>query len=720
MRKIEIIYTIKGEHKTYLLSDGPFMIGRSSVCQVQSNNSSLDISVMIQQNDEGRVVVTSADDNLAFVVNEKIVNKGIFNKDTFFKIGDQEFWFSFTYEQEIQDSDKVHDFDQVVQDDFTEDTQQIVLSKLAKKNSLSDIEESSDETETETETPDVSLPAMTLPDFRPAEELINKEETQEIDQQEDDSVIMPVSSTNTIVSGDVAQIVEQSASPLVLVEDYDDAFEFNTKFDESGFNPTTNTRYNDHSYSYENYVELEDDRLLDEDGGSIALESEDHALHVVYMNNGVVLNEDYFNFNTRKIYISNTVENKSTFKVQEVHSSKANLSYIRDGVVMVNRQDGFLFHRTVIENKMEELDQDFVELHEGEKIILTKGSTQVILRKTMMPPQLITDKALRINPELARYLGSFMMLLFPLIFLMVTVESAREELPKKETVVIYKLKKPVERVAEKPIETPKPIERPQPEEINKAQEQVSERKVKTVEKEVKKTPPRKKVAKETPKKVAKVKTKVAKAAPKKSPVKKSKKSVKKYAFNSASKFNALLGSKLATASNKQADKAQVTNSLGAISDTATTTKVNLNSNSNSVSMMKTEGIDHGAGNGGVRGLSSKTGTNFAQASSAAKVLGAIDPEIVRKLLREHIPYFRACYQKELRLRPELGGVFDLNFAINSKGRGVKVSIKTKKARFSKKGVNCMQGVVSMIQFPKPKGGGFVEVRQPLNFFSNRL
>jgi hypothetical protein len=47
----------------------------------------------------------------------------------------------------------------------------------------------------------------------------------------------------------------------------------------------------------------------------------------------------------------------------------------------------------------------------------------------------------------------------------------------------------------------------------------------------------------------------------------------------------------------------------------------------------------------------------------------------------------------------------------------KHDIRAKDARFSQKGIGCMGQVLSMIDFPKPKGGGVVDVRQPLNFFA---
>jgi hypothetical protein len=59
----------------------------------------------------------------------------------------------------------------------------------------------------------------------------------------------------------------------------------------------------------------------------------------------------------------------------------------------------------------------------------------------------------------------------------------------------------------------------------------------------------------------------------------------------------------------------------------------------------------------------------------------------------------------------------LNFRIEGDGKVSKVNIKSAQTKFSDKGIGCMSNILRMIEFPKPKGGGLVDVRQPLNFFS---
>ena len=126
----------------------------------------------------------------------------------------------------------------------------------------------------------------------------------------------------------------------------------------------------------------------------------------------------------------------------------------------------------------------------------------------------------------------------------------------------------------------------------------------------------------------------------------------------------------------------------------------------------------GANSYGSRGLATKSGINSSYLEPKTVVLGSMDPELLRKILREYIPQFRHCYQQELMGQSEkIKGIIDLNFTISPEGKVAKHNIRAKDARFSKKGIGCMGQVLSIIDFPRPKGGGVVDVSQPLNFFA---
>ena len=131
------------------------------------------------------------------------------------------------------------------------------------------------------------------------------------------------------------------------------------------------------------------------------------------------------------------------------------------------------------------------------------------------------------------------------------------------------------------------------------------------------------------------------------------------------------------------------------------------------------GGGEGDGKGwGAGGLGGQGGRGVASVSAKTVVMGSIDPELLRKILRQYLPQFRHCYQKELSFGGEgAGGVLDLNFTINGDGQVKKYNVETENGQFSTQGRNCVGEVLGMIDFPKPKGGGLVDVRQPLNFSS---
>ena len=82
--------------------------------------------------------------------------------------------------------------------------------------------------------------------------------------------------------------------------------------------------------------------------------------------------------------------------------------------------------------------------------------------------------------------------------------------------------------------------------------------------------------------------------------------------------------------------------------------------------------------------------------------------------------FKFCFQQDLAFeKTKMGGIVDLKFSINKLGNVKDISIGYKKKSFSAKGINCMEKVLGFIQFPRPKGGGKVRIRQPLNFSTEK-
>jgi hypothetical protein len=119
-----------------------------------------------------------------------------------------------------------------------------------------------------------------------------------------------------------------------------------------------------------------------------------------------------------------------------------------------------------------------------------------------------------------------------------------------------------------------------------------------------------------------------------------------------------------------------------------------------------------------KGLANKKGFDTAFVEADTVILGSIDPEVLRRILQEYLPQFKFCYQQELQENSEkIKGIIDLNFRIEGDGKVSTAHVKSTQTKFSQKGIGCMVNILHMINFPKPKGGGLVDVRQPLNFSS---
>lgn len=106
-------------------------------------------------------------------------------------------------------------------------------------------------------------------------------------------------------------------------------------------------------------------------------------------------------------------------------------------------------------------------------------------------------------------------------------------------------------------------------------------------------------------------------------------------------------------------------------------------------------------------------------SSDEKVKSGIAPDITREVLIDNISRMRHCYQKELD-KSKNSFEFEslLKFSVNDKGRTENIAVSTandtdpKLSKVSK----CVELVIKGILFPKPIGGGKVNVTQPINFY----
>ena len=119
-----------------------------------------------------------------------------------------------------------------------------------------------------------------------------------------------------------------------------------------------------------------------------------------------------------------------------------------------------------------------------------------------------------------------------------------------------------------------------------------------------------------------------------------------------------------------------------------------------------------------KNLSSSLGSDigFFDGTGARKeLLGIMDPNEIQNVLRRYIPQFQFCYEKELeRINQKIATTLVLQFTINNEGKPTNAKFDSKNMTFTPSAIKCYEQVVYSIQFSKPKGGGVVGIKQPLN------
>jgi pSer/pThr/pTyr-binding forkhead associated (FHA) protein len=120
------------------------------------------------------------------------------------------------------------------------------------------------------------------------------------------------------------------------------------------------------------------------------------------------------------------------------------------------------------------------------------------------------------------------------------------------------------------------------------------------------------------------------------------------------------------------------------------------------------GYGVGGGRGGMRGRTAAVPTVSIGQPNAQ---GDLDKAIIRRYIKRNIQKIQYCYEKQLLAKPGLAGTVQTQFFItpngnvaSSSGSGVDPEV-----------ANCVADVIRGIEFPKPKGGGGVQVNYPFIF-----
>ena len=125
---------------------------------------------------------------------------------------------------------------------------------------------------------------------------------------------------------------------------------------------------------------------------------------------------------------------------------------------------------------------------------------------------------------------------------------------------------------------------------------------------------------------------------------------------------------------------------------------------------------------GFDGLATKGSVTVAGVPVEKIAVSTIDPDAIRRILRDHIPQFRSCYQKDLDTSRSADGLQGrMNFKFKIVGNGsVSGSEVSSEEITSDKVRDCVKNVLDGIRFPSPGGGRTVEVYQPMNFYPKRI
>ena len=100
----------------------------------------------------------------------------------------------------------------------------------------------------------------------------------------------------------------------------------------------------------------------------------------------------------------------------------------------------------------------------------------------------------------------------------------------------------------------------------------------------------------------------------------------------------------------------------------------------------------------------------------ADVIGSLDKNVIRRVIRKNINQVKYCYEKELVKNPGLGGKVVIRLVIAADGRVQKAEVKSTTMN-NKIVEKCIAWAVRRFKFPKPKGGGLVIVNYPFIFKS---
>ena len=128
------------------------------------------------------------------------------------------------------------------------------------------------------------------------------------------------------------------------------------------------------------------------------------------------------------------------------------------------------------------------------------------------------------------------------------------------------------------------------------------------------------------------------------------------------------------------------------------------------------GAGYGRGTGRLKGRRTPAPRVIA---GRGQVRGALDKEIIRRIIRRHLNEVKYCYAKELSAKPDLYGRLVIQFTIAGTGQVVMALVQSSTLK-NRNVETCITRAVRRWLFPKPRGGGIVIVSYPFVLRASRV
>ncbi|OFZ52337.1 MAG: hypothetical protein A2381_13825 [Bdellovibrionales bacterium RIFOXYB1_FULL_37_110] len=462
--------------------------------------------------------------------------------------------------------------------------------------------------------------------------------------------------------------------------------------------PVTQIPLRPNSLDFSDYVDTDENKIL----YPLFKKSDRLAIQVTILSSGHVLNIEYLNLKDGSYYVSNKKANRRTIKIETLNST-TKLPFIDIKGTDIEIHPIKDFSMSNFRQNIDLSTKEPFKLTQNDILSFYSNTVQIIVQLVEAPPEIKKVPFFDYDKQMGKRSGiifGIYIALWLILTFVININDIKRE-PVKNIAVVYRPAIRSELTSEQ----------------KSSGEETIKPENKGVEKNLRPDDPIKQ-AKQGPKTPAE-KQSAAKQETAAKTETKNIKQIKTYNFDMANNLSSMLNS------NTNVENVKVNQNNKAIASEGFSNSVSDSSDLKSRKTGDTGNLGSGlkgkfSTSSGAQGLGSKQGIDTTYVDPKTVVLGSMDPELIRKILQEYLPQFQHCYQQELMRNDAVKGVVRLDFRINKDGAVSNVSMSAKNAQFSSRGVGCITQVMNMISFPQPKGGGVVDVTQPLNFFSEKI